>query len=92
MESGRAGSFPRSVITSCRNKGGRSRSFREVTRCEQPARTSAGASTTHTRSGNTAPAGTWAHGLGGERLVIEHPDDGPVEGPSTLGVYLLLKS
>jgi hypothetical protein len=92
MESGRAGSFPRSDITSCANEGGRSRSFREVTRCEQPARASAGASKIQTRSGNTAPAGTWAHGLGGERLVIERPDDGPEEGPSTLGVYPLLKS
>jgi hypothetical protein len=92
MESGSAGSFPRSAMMSCRNEGGCSRSFRELTRCEQPARTPAGASKIQTRSGNTAPAGTWAQGLEDECLVINHPDDGPEGGPSTLGVYPLLKS
>jgi hypothetical protein len=71
-ESGRAGAlaFLRSVITPCRNEGSSMRSLREVTRCEQPARTPAGASRIQTRSGNTAPAGNGAPGLEGENLVI----------------------
>jgi hypothetical protein len=61
-------------IAAITSEGSGTRSAREVTRCEQPARAWAGASATQTRSDNTAPAGDRADALRGERFVIERPD------------------
>jgi hypothetical protein len=52
MESGREGAdiSARTDTSPCNSVGSRCRSFCEVTRCEQPARTSADVSPTQTRS------------------------------------------
>jgi hypothetical protein len=49
-----------SAIPSWRIDGSHTRSAREVTRCEHPARAKPGASKTHARSAKIAPAGTGA--------------------------------